>query len=341
MRSRCASSGYTPSPDSAEESRATTNRFWASPSRNLFLHRSVTSAPVTYPMHTHSEYNAVICLRGAVEVRQYGCARVAEAGEVLFGNAGISHESIYTPAGEYCEAVSLTISSGLLARAIDETFGRTAQGREQPLFLGKITSRAIRSIAARIRDGLEGESSGNGEYLYRLGRRLVTELLLAQPGPDHYVPGRPGPQLFLPRWQYVKTHELMMRSSKLGFSVPLAARRLNISPGRFHLLFRSTTGVSPAQYFQELILERASGMLTSTGSSVKEIGYELGFCSPSHFCATFKRQYGVSPLAFRRLPGSARSGLVERAGSRSPEVDAGRPRPETPTPDDAGGEGGV
>jgi len=43
-------------------------------------------------------------------------------------------------------------------------------------------------------------------------------------------------------------------------------------------------------------------LLRNPRLSVKEIGYELGFKTSSHFVASFRREFNVSPQEFRQVP---------------------------------------
>jgi len=46
-------------------------------------------------------------------------------------------------------------------------------------------------------------------------------------------------------------------------------------------------------------MERAIAMLKKPGISVAEIADAVGFATPAHFVATFRRLMGVTPGAFR------------------------------------------
>jgi AraC family transcriptional regulator len=294
------------------------SRFWVAPSRAFFWQRFTSSLPVAYPVHTHPEYNAVVCLRGCVEVRQKGTTQVAEAGEALIGNAGIPHQSTYFPDGERCEAVSLTVSAEFLQEAVTDLYGRNIEGHQRPVFLGKISSRKVQSIAALAYDELLSGRPCDSGYMNHLAHALIGSSLRSLSCRQYLQEPRTATEkALLPRWQYVKTHELMLRSSKHEFSIPTIARELGISPGRFHSLFRSATGSTPAHYFATLLLAKASKTLLESDHSVKRISYDLGFRSPSHFCSLFKRYFGVSPLDYRNLAHEGKSREKQQIDSYS------------------------
>ncbi|MES1182046.1 MAG: helix-turn-helix transcriptional regulator, partial [Flavobacterium sp.] len=47
-------------------------------------------------------------------------------------------------------------------------------------------------------------------------------------------------------------------------------------------------------------LEKAFELLQSTGLSVSEICFEVGFQDTSHFTKTFKQKYNQSPSEYRK-----------------------------------------
>ena len=78
------------------------------------------------------------------------------------------------------------------------------------------------------------------------------------------------------------------------------AEELGIGYSNFRKLFKEYTGVAPAMYQQELRLQRAKEMLSTTNISIKEIAYRLNFDSPDYFSAKFKIKTGRKPSDFRR-----------------------------------------
>lgn len=70
---------------------------------------------------------------------------------------------------------------------------------------------------------------------------------------------------------------------------------VGLGPRHFSALFGRTFGCSPYRYVLNLRLAEAARLLSSTSRDVREIAYELGFCSQSHFTAMFRKAYGVTP----------------------------------------------
>lgn len=93
---------------------------------------------------------------------------------------------------------------------------------------------------------------------------------------------------------------LMIREGvETKITVQDIATELGSSYSNFRKLFKEYTGVSPALYQQELRLQRAKELLSTTDMSIKEIAYRLNFDSPDYFSSKFKVKIGCKPSEYR------------------------------------------
>lgn len=83
-------------------------------------------------------------------------------------------------------------------------------------------------------------------------------------------------------------------------SVQYIARTLNVSPNYLSGLLKTLTGQSTQQHIHDKLIEKAKEKLSTTGLSVSEIAYELGFEHPQSFSKLFKTKTNFSPLEFRQ-----------------------------------------
>ncbi|HEY5369769.1 MAG TPA: helix-turn-helix domain-containing protein [Hanamia sp.] len=83
-------------------------------------------------------------------------------------------------------------------------------------------------------------------------------------------------------------------------SVLYLAEHLNISPGYLSDMLRSLTGQNAQQHIHGKLIEKAKEKLSTTGLSVSEIAYELGFEHSQSFSKLFKTKTKLSPLEFRQ-----------------------------------------
>lgn len=84
------------------------------------------------------------------------------------------------------------------------------------------------------------------------------------------------------------------------------ADRLSVSYSWFRKMFKQYVGVSPAQYLAQIRYLRAKELLDTSGLTVAEIAYRLGFENAAHFSTFFRKKEGVSPQQYRRERDAAR-----------------------------------
>jgi AraC family transcriptional regulator len=78
------------------------------------------------------------------------------------------------------------------------------------------------------------------------------------------------------------------------------AGHAGLSRHYFSRLFRTVTGDPPMRYLMRRRIEHAQGMLADRRHSVCEIAMMLHFADQSHFCRSFRRRTGLSPLQYSR-----------------------------------------
>ncbi|UOQ55216.1 helix-turn-helix domain-containing protein [Hymenobacter cellulosivorans] len=83
-------------------------------------------------------------------------------------------------------------------------------------------------------------------------------------------------------------------------TVQYLAECLHVSPSYLSDLLRTLTGQSAQQHIHDKLLAQAKEQLATTGLSVSEVAYALGFEHSQSFSRFFKTKTALSPLAFRR-----------------------------------------
>ncbi len=94
---------------------------------------------------------------------------------------------------------------------------------------------------------------------------------------------------------------LIRQGIESRITVQEVAEKLGMSYSNFRKLFKEYTGVSPAYYQQDLRLQRAKELLSSSDLSVKEIAYKLNYDFPDYFSSKFKAKMGCQPSEYREL----------------------------------------
>jgi AraC-like DNA-binding protein len=83
-----------------------------------------------------------------------------------------------------------------------------------------------------------------------------------------------------------------------NISLEELAKHCHISPFHFSRIFKTFTGYPVYQYLQLMRLKHAE-MLLATHLPVADIAFHSGFNSIDYFSSAFKKQYKLSPSAFR------------------------------------------
>ena len=88
---------------------------------------------------------------------------------------------------------------------------------------------------------------------------------------------------------YMESHtETLIPMGKLAMSIGLSLRQLE-------RLFKQHLQTTPARYYLELRLIRASHLVKQTNLSLLQIAVSTGFSSQSHFSRVYTRQFGHAP----------------------------------------------
>ncbi len=93
---------------------------------------------------------------------------------------------------------------------------------------------------------------------------------------------------------YVEAH------AETTITLEALAELANLSVFHFARRFKHTTGRSPYRYVLEWKIGRARTLLRAGELPVAAVGDAMGFASPAHFAAAFKRAVGLSPRAFQQ-----------------------------------------
>lgn len=78
-------------------------------------------------------------------------------------------------------------------------------------------------------------------------------------------------------------------------SVTHLAGLAGMSPATFHRHFKAATDMTPVQYQKSLRLQEARRLLLAEGTDVAQVGFAIGYESPSQFSREYRRMFGAPP----------------------------------------------
>ena len=283
-----------------------TSSFWTRQDGQMCIQSFRPEGDLFFPAHTYSEYTVVVCLEGELSKSQLGQNQVIGQGEAIVGNHGVEHTSNYWARnGKRCEAIVLSVDRRVLQALATEFRLPNVDEVSSPAFMGKVGELAVyecgRAIARELRLGLPGHKI----VVETLATRLLVEAMRAWPRSSiEKIPADLSPRL--PRRDFIRAHEFMRWCRKDKFRLQHLCQHLGSSEERLNRLFLASTRQTPASFYNRMLLDRARDLLGDPQYSVKEVGYQLGFKTCSHFIAAFRREFAATPQEFRKRGDSAK-----------------------------------
>lgn len=98
----------------------------------------------------------------------------------------------------------------------------------------------------------------------------------------------------------VKFFNLLYKHYKEHRNVEFYADQMHISADYLNKVIRRVYGSAPKKFINDQLVEDIKFRLAHTGQSIKEISRQLHFEDTSYFCRFFRKQTGLSPMAFKQ-----------------------------------------
>lgn len=274
--------------------------FWTGLNGQICVQYFRPGTDVHYHPHTHSEYTAIICLAGEIVKKQLGQTQIIGPGEAMMGNFGVEHSSHYLARnGRLCEAVSVSFDRRLMNALTKNSGIPPADEATCPAFLGKADESSLQAGAHLIAQELRGKQLGHKLVIETQAVQLLVETLRSWPRANiEKIKTDATPRL--PRKDFIRAYEFMRWCRKENFRLKRLCQFLSSSEERFNRLFLASARRTPASFYNWILLDRACDLLRNEKLSIKEISFELGFRTCSHFIAAFRRVFATSPQEYRR-----------------------------------------
>ena len=85
-----------------------------------------------------------------------------------------------------------------------------------------------------------------------------------------------------------------------GFRPGVLSQCLFLCEMQLHRKLKKRTGLSPSNYIRKYRLLRSRSFLRQAHWAISEVGYKVGFRSPEYFSRSFKKEFGISPSAYKK-----------------------------------------
>lgn len=251
----------------------------------------VRSATPSEPVHAVLRPSLCFLLQGTKEVTVAGRVYRYTAGEHLVSTVDLPTTGEVVDAS--ARAPYLCVAIGIeptLVYDVLQSAPRAISASSQPgLFVGR-TDPAMTDAVARLLRCLD--SAGDRAVLAPgILREIVYRLLQ---GPFAAVIAELGVD-----GSHTQRIARAIAHLKNHFAEPLRveelARLAGMSPSTFHDHFRRITTLSPVQYQKMLRLQEARRLLVADGAGAADIGFRVGYQSPSQFSREYSRVFGHPP----------------------------------------------
>lgn len=271
-------------------------RHLVGPGRAYSIHIEEQAGSWRYPEHSHAGFGDLVAVeRGRLHQRVNGEQVTLEPGHVLLVRPGDRHELW----GEGLRFANLNLPQAEWRRL------SSFDGEALPLsHLAGAPAPPRAALGASQRQEMQADLAGliageaEPEAPVLLARFLLRWLPLLAPHPAARRGADP------PDW-----FDPLLRRIEAGLGPDLDVADLphlaGVSQAHLSRTFRRHLGTSPSQHLNRLRLRQAAVQLARTGRGILDIGYGLGFRSPSYFYRLFARAYGMPPAAYRarhRMP---------------------------------------
>jgi len=86
---------------------------------------------------------------------------------------------------------------------------------------------------------------------------------------------------------------------KGDLNVEYLADDMYLSRSQLYRKIKAMTGLTPNGLIRKIRMEKAKQLIENGCESIGEVGYKVGFSSPSYFSRCFKSEYGVLPTELK------------------------------------------
>lgn len=81
------------------------------------------------------------------------------------------------------------------------------------------------------------------------------------------------------------------------------AEKMFVGPSQLNRKLNGIVGQSTVSYILKVKLNTAKKMLQNTSNSIADVSYTCGFNDASYFSRVFKKEFGITPSQYQRIPG--------------------------------------
>lgn len=192
------------------------------------------------------------------------------------------------------ETLSVFIELPLLQRAFEEVFAEQAPHlrlRDVSAF----TDPTLNSLMEQVKAELMRRKA-SPLYLQGVAQTIAVHLARTY---TEVIENSSRKSPSLPGFKLQQIVDTMADNLTQEFNLDRLAAQAGLSKFYFNRLFKAAMGVSPSSYLIALRIQEAKRLLRETNRSVEDVGFDVGYSTPSHFAQLFRKATGLSPRNYR------------------------------------------
>lgn len=94
--------------------------------------------------------------------------------------------------------------------------------------------------------------------------------------------------------------EYIEKNLHSDLSTEVICKNINTTRTKLYQIFADELGMGVSTYVRECRLKKAKELLKTTNDSISDIALSVGFSDYNYFTRVFKKQFGMSPYAYRQ-----------------------------------------
>lgn len=176
---------------------------------------------------------------------------------------------------------------------VNEVLMKAGLNQDNPIYYSKDSD-----LSEKIQKLLLGLSTSQEESPYKkIGQLyLLIDFITNSSSPSNYVKGEKMGDFYIK-----EISDYIERHYSEDITVEGMAEYLNLSRGYLNKLFKKYTGKSPKEFLTSYRMVKASHLLKTTQSNIKNIAESVGYTNQLHFSRAFKNYFGISPKMWRQI----------------------------------------
>jgi len=254
----------------------------------------INSIRNTAPIHTHDFYEFFLIISGCCLHHVNGTEQYLDRGALVFVRPSDIHYYSYYK-DEDCQFINIPCGTKVINSTVDYLgedfcFDRLLQPKLPVVTF--LTSEAVDSFISRYEKIMMLSTIDKSQARLNL-INLIVEVFV-----QYFSGNQTSKTPVLPLW-FESLLTAMQKKENFTKGLDNMKKISGRSVGHLNRVFRQYLNTTPTSYINNLRLNYAKMLLSTTLLNAAEVCYEAGFGNLSHFYHLFKKSFNMSPLEFR------------------------------------------